>query len=279
MTETHFTVVGGQGFIGSHLVEHLRRSGHHCDAPPRGTGLRAGQLGHVIFCAGVTGDFRSRPYDTVDAHVGALADVVRSGGFDSLVYLSSSRVYKRHEAPTARETDELRVDPLVFDDLYGLSKMMGESLALAAAPDRAHIVRLSNVYGDGFDQPGFLYAVLKEAIMEKRITLRTSPDSSRDYIAVTDVVDVLTRIALEGKERVYNVASGVNRTHGELAAAIAELTGCDVTVQANAPTVTCPSLSIERIRNEFGVSPASLLDDLPRLVASGTRYWRQRVLD
>jgi uncharacterized protein YbjT (DUF2867 family) len=74
MTGRKFTVLGAGGFIGGRLVEHLRGLGHEVDAPPRRPaeayvdGLGGRQLGHVVYCIGLTADFRTRPYETVEAH-------------------------------------------------------------------------------------------------------------------------------------------------------------------------------------------------------------------
>jgi len=77
-----FTVLGAGGFIGSHLLAHLRQAGHDCFAPARGDAtLFAEELGHVIYCIGLTADFRSRPFDTVRAHVCLLADVLEKAPF------------------------------------------------------------------------------------------------------------------------------------------------------------------------------------------------------
>lgn len=275
MNTRHFTVIGASGFIGSRLVDHVRASGHRCDAVGRGEPWHGRALGHVLFCAGVTGDFRTRPLDTIDAHVCTLADLVRTGRFDSLVYLSSTRVYKRHDGGSAFEDDVIRLDPQAPDDLYALSKLTGEAIALSA-PGRASVVRLSNVYGEAFDQPGFLFSLLADALSTGRIELQTSETSCRDFIGIDDVVSLLARIALDGRQRLYNVASGTNLTSGDLAHRIAALTGATIIVRPGAPTVTFPRIEIDRIRTEFGVTPASVLDDLPRLVDAAAKHWSRR---
>ena len=275
MTPAHLTVVGANGFIGSRLVQHLRTAGYRCDAIARGDNWHGRPLGHVVFCAGVTGDFRTRPLDAIDAHVCLLADLVRTGSFESLVYLSSTRVYKRHDTAPAHEDDQLRVDPQDPDDLYEISKLAGETIALGSSR-RAHVVRLSNVYGDAFDQPGFLFAVLHAAVSTGRIELQTSGASCRDFVAIGDVVPLVTRIALGGTQRVYNIASGANLTSGEVAGAIARLSGAQVIMPAGAPTVSFPRIDVDRIRREFGVTPRSLLDDLPRLVDAAATHWSRR---
>jgi nucleoside-diphosphate-sugar epimerase len=260
----HFTALGGAGFIGSELVRHLHAQGHSCHAPARGEPLGRHGLGHVVYCAGLTGGWRRRTHDAVDAHVGVLNDLVRAGGFESLLYLSSTRVYDRHPmGRLAHEDDELRVRPQDSGDLYALSKATGEGVALAGG---GRVARLSNVYGPDPKGPTFLPIVLREAIELGRVSLETSLDTTRDFVAVSDVVRLLTRIALGGRERVYNVASGAGVTNASLTEALARLTGCEVAVLPGAPRLERPAVDTERVRGEFGFEPARLLDDLPALV-------------
>src|SRR6476659_903845 len=93
---SRFTVLGAGGLIGSRLATSLARAGHEVFAPPRDHELNGEPLGHVIYAIGVTADFRTRPFDTVAAHVCQLQKVLSEGHFDSLLYLSSTRVYQGH---------------------------------------------------------------------------------------------------------------------------------------------------------------------------------------
>jgi nucleoside-diphosphate-sugar epimerase len=260
-----FTVVGGAGFVGSALVRHLEAAGHACRVLARGRPVEEGPLGHVVYCAGLTGDWIERPYDAIDAHLGALAALARSGTFESLLYLSSTRVYDRHSGPLAREDDELRVRPQDAGDLYALSKATGESVALAA---RGRVARLSNVYGPQAAANDFLSSVLREPAARGSVTLESSLDSSRDFVSLGDAVSLLALIALEGRERVYNVASGIAVTNRELTDALVGLTGCAVRVRPGAPRVLRPAIDISRVTDEFGFRPARLLDDLPGLLGA-----------
>jgi nucleoside-diphosphate-sugar epimerase len=264
----HFTVIGGAGFIGSELVRRLRAEEHSYCAPARGETLERRNLGHVVYCAGLTGDWRARPYDAVDAHVATLIELVRTNAFDSLLYLSSTRVYDRHPGPLAHEDDDLRARPQAPEDLYALSKAAGEAVALACG---GRVARLSNAYGPDLERHAFLSIVLREAVEVGRVMLESSLESARDFVAVTDAVAVLMRIALEGRERVYNVASGARVTNLELTRALAGLTGCDVVVRPGAPCHEQPVVDTSRIRGEFGFSPARLLDDLPVLLEACRR--------
>jgi nucleoside-diphosphate-sugar epimerase len=261
------TVLGASGFIGSHMVKRLRESGMDHWTPARAEPLNNRRLGTVFYCIGLTADFRTRPFDTVEAHINKLLDVLRDTAFDQLVYLSSTRVYRRSLGPCS-ETSLLHVQPSDPEDLYDLSKAMGESLALSASNTK--VVRLSNVYGPGLSSDNFLPAVITAAIRDKLIVLQQAPQSQKDYVSVHDVVELLLRIARSGRERIYNVASGHSVTHGEIVDVLRRLTGCTVEVASGAPVVIHPSISIRRSTDEFAYVPAHLLEQLPQLVSGYT---------
>ena len=101
-------------------------------------------------------------------------------------------------------------------------------------------------------------------LLRRRITLETSLDSEKDYIGIEKVADALCKIVMGAKETVYNVASGINTTHGALVEQISAITGCEVVVKPGAKTVRFPMINIDRIREEFGYRPSDILTDLPR---------------
>src|SRR5260370_39943856 len=121
------TILGGSGFSGSRLVTRMKELRIDCFCPARGEEIADRNLGTVIYCIGLTADFRTRPFETVEAHVSKLREVLKGCEFDSLLYLSSARLYLRQEG-IAREDDPVQVNPLQDDHLYNISKLMGESL-------------------------------------------------------------------------------------------------------------------------------------------------------
>ena len=258
------TVLGASGFIGSHLLKRLDEQGTDFFAPRREEKLTGRNLGDVVYCIGLTSDFRSQPFTTVEAHVCKLLDVLQDCEFDSLLYLSSARVYAP-ESKVAYEEDAMQVSPLDPDHLYNISKAMGESLALSCGK-RVRVARISNVFGDDFTSQNFLSSIIKDAIKLKIVTLRTSLNSAKDYVSIDDVVDGLIKIATRGQHRIYNLASGRNVSHGQLMEKIVELTGCRVEEIPRAPRITYPQISIDRMRAEFGFQPSSVLDSMSELV-------------
>ncbi|MES2760401.1 MAG: NAD-dependent epimerase/dehydratase family protein [Pseudomonadota bacterium] len=258
-----FTVLGAGGFIGSALAQSLRAHGHSVYTPRRAEpAIFEADLGHVIYCIGMTADFRSRPFETVDAHVGVLAEVLRRAHFESLLYLSSTRVYGN--ASHGGEQSLLQVDPADPSDLYNLTKLTGESLCRSGKPG-VKVARLSNVVGSDPESANFLPSLIREALAG-RIELQSDPESAKDYILLDDVVALLPAIAVGGKHWLYNVASGRSLRHAELVARLAALTGCEVAVRAAAPRFDFPVIDTARIRSEFGFSAGSVIDHLDRLV-------------
>lgn len=258
-----YTVLGASGFIGRHLVRRLERAGAEVLAPPRGSDLVFHEeLGHVFYCIGLTADWRNRPFDAVRAHVERLVEILERARFRSLTYLSSTRVYKR--AAVATEDALLGALPEKRDDLFDLSKMMGESICLTDTR-ATRVARLSNVYGDDLVSDNFLSSVIRDALRGS-VALRSSLDSAKDYVGVEEVVDLLIRIATSGRERVYNVASGSNTSNREILGELGRLTGCELRLGEGAPTTTFPLIAVDRLRREFQFSPRSVVAALAGLV-------------
>ena len=237
-------------------------------APARDRGRLDGPLGHVLYCIGLTADFRQRPYDTVRAHVSVLSEVLEHADFTSLLYLSSTRVYSA--ASGTSETARLQASPLDPSDLYNLSKLMGESLCVNSGRDRTRIARLSNVVGFDPHSDNFLSLLIRDALGGK-IVLRSSPDASKDYIALEDALAILPRIATEGVDGIYNVASGRNVRNGQVLEELKSLTGCVVEVPDQAPGSESSPIGIERLRREFSFSPSEPLAGLRAMVEAYRR--------
>ena len=262
---SHFTVLGGGGFIGAALVRHLRDAGHEVDAPQRDDpGLIMRDLGHVVYCIGLTADFRSRPFDTVRAHVSVLTEVLAQGRFSSLLYLSSTRIYGK--GGTGKEVADVPVNSADPSDLYNLSKLMGESLCLNGGRQDVRVARLSNVVGMDHGSSNFLFDLIRDA-KQGRILLRSALESAKDYILLEDVLEMLEAISLRGQgATIYNVASGHQLSHRQLCDQLAALTGCSVAVADGAPLLAFPEICTARIREQFGFRPRDVLAALPHLV-------------
>jgi nucleoside-diphosphate-sugar epimerase len=214
-------VTGGGGFIGSHLVERLLRSGHQVRVFDSFATGRRENLAGLEDAELLVGDLRDRT--SVRAamkgaeavfHLAALPSVARSwqdpvttlavnalgtvtvaeeavrAGAGALVYSSSSSVYGEQEAE--RKSEDLEPRPL---SPYGYSKLLGEKVALAhsrAGDIRVVALRYFNVFGPRQD-PGSPYSgVLSKFITAMRDGGEPSVfgdgEQSRDFTFVQNVV-------------------------------------------------------------------------------------------
>jgi nucleoside-diphosphate-sugar epimerase len=261
-----FTVVGAGGFIGARLVEVLAEEGHDVIAVLDRSGPSE-PLGHVIWAAGITSEFRQRPYDTMAAHVGDLSDWLRRP-LDSFLYLSSTRVYAG--AGSGREDSALRVRPEDPDHLYNISKIAGECLCLSDPRPTVRAVRLSNVYGVPFAGPAFLDTLVRSARDQGLLTLRSAASVRRDFVDVRDVVRLLPEIARRGPMRLYNLASGRSTTSAELVKVLQKATGARVHFLCRmTPTDDMPDIDISRMQRDFDFQPLHVVDELPLLLKQG----------
>lgn len=245
-----FTVLGATGVIGSALVEHLTNKGHQVFSPERECELIFSQsLGHVIYAVGITADFRYKPYETVEAHVFYLSEILKRADFDSLLYLSSTRLYQGMEQ--AGEEDDIKVNTLNLGDIYNISKLMGESLCFNSKRKEVRVARISNVIGGNDSKSeNFIPSLYRDA--EKgHIRLRSSLDSSKDYIHIDDVVRLLVNISTSGRYNLYNVASGFSISHKYWIDVICSEYECTVDVDDDAFLDIHPSISVERVSEEF----------------------------
>lgn len=258
------TILGATGFIGSHIAKKIELLGIDHQTPLKNEYLRGRDLGKIIYCIGLTADFREHPLKTVDAHVCKVLDILQNCKFESFLYLSSTRLYDL-DVGLSLEEGVFKVDPANSSHLYNISKLMGEAL-LHSCRHPIQIARLSNVYGGDFSSNNFLSNIIRQAVDKKNVTLETTLDSEKDYININDAVNILIKIALSGKQITYNVASGINTTNREIMSRISSLLGCQVEIQHNAKKIVFPKIEIKKIQSEFDFKPSNLLADMENLI-------------
>lgn len=243
---TLYSVIGGGGFIGRRMVRALRDAGAEVRTPARdGSDLFHGDLGRVIYCAGLTGDYRERPFETVEAHVTLLARLLEHGRFERLVYLSSTRLYQTAQAASGREDKPLRFDPNDREQVYELSKALGENLAVNRSQGRGTAARLSYVFDWEPGSAGFLSDWLVRARDRRQLQVASSPEDGRDYVHVDDVTAALRRLADSEANGIVNVASGRTTTNAEIAEVFRRAGWTVAFARAGAPPAT--PVDVERL--------------------------------
>jgi len=219
-------VIGSGGYLGSRLCDRLASDGHDVRraSSSDGTGLdpQTGLLPEAFRIGAGTGvvvylahspfyhDLPSR-LDHV-LHVNAVSAVrvaerSAAAGVRRFVYASSGSVYRPAWSPLAEDA------PLRTDDLYALSKILGETALRALADDLALTVfRPFGIYGPG--QSGMLVSgLLARLAARDPVYLEANPHDPSDtgglrlsLCYVDDAVACLCQAAVEGGPDVVNLA-------------------------------------------------------------------------
>jgi nucleoside-diphosphate-sugar epimerase len=259
-------VLGGAGFVGSALVREARSRGIECLTPSREEITRLKKpLGHVVYAIGLTADFRTRPLDTVEAHICVLRSLLAEADFASLTYLSSTRVYAGNTDTSERA--DLRVNPHNPSDLYNLSKLAGESLCLHSGRQGIKIARLSNVIGPGQGSDNFVGQLLQEAMAHGHAVMQTAPGARKDYISLDDAAALLLDIARGNHIGVFNVASGEATTGQRIADLIHQVLGLTVQTNPKAPNWDFQPIDTTRVQRDFSFVPQPFAEHFAAFLA------------
>src|SRR5688572_9905629 len=249
-------VLGGGGFIGSHLAQALAQAGHRVRVfdRPRGrflpllercevvTGdfLRAEDVARaledieVIFhlvCTTVPKSSNEDQAADVEANVAGtlrLLDLCRSRGARRLVFASSGGTV--YGVPRALPIDEAQ--PTQPISSYGIHKLMVEKylhLNQVLHGLDYRVLRIANVYGERqrIETAQGAVAVFLDRIRRGE-ALQIWGDGSvvRDYVYVGDVVQAFLKVLGHGGgERVFNIGSGAGVSLSRLVDEIARVVG------------------------------------------------------
>ena len=273
-------VTGGDGFIGSHLVERLLAEGAEVAAlvhynPFGRWGWLAGRGGAVEI---VPGDVRDGErvaaavagrevvfhlaaligipysYEAPESYVQTnvtgtyhVATACRRAGVDRLVHTSTSEVYG-----TARSVPIAESHPLQPQSPYSATKIGGDMVALSfhhAFDLPVTVVRPFNTYGPRQSTRAVIPTVLAQLLggAEELHLGATTP--TRDFTYVEDTVAGF--LAVAGCDRavgeVVNVGSGREISVGDLVALAAEVTGRSARVVEDPARVRPAGSEVERL--------------------------------
>ena len=299
-------VLGGAGFIGSHLAEALLQAGHrvrifdrpHLDRLPDflrrrefevftgdflnpralNPALEGSEIVFHLVSTTLPKTSNDNPvYDVESNVVGTLRllELCRSQGVRKVVFASSGGTV--YGVPRAVPIDEGHpTDPICS---YGIHKLMIEKYL--QLNQRVHgldycVVRPPNLYGprQRLDiAQGAVAVFLDRALRGKPIQVWGDGSVVRDYLYVEDAAEALVKAAaFEGEPKVFNIGSGVGTSLKQLVREIEALLGRPVPVEyAAARTLDVPAnvLDASLARRLLGWTPrTSLAEGLRRTHAA-----------
>lgn len=236
-------VTGGNGFIGSHLIDLLAYQGYsnlvsidNLSGSNYGSNLNLngnckyiyGDIANTVFLDKI---FASEKFDYV-FHIAANGNVPYSNEFplvdfnsnalgtfnvfnlalkysiEKLIFASTAAVYGVPESVPVKETDKL--DPI---SNYGLTKLYGEKLAIAYYKTyglKSNVIRIFNTYGPR--QPRYvLYDFIKKlSLNQQKLEVLGDGEQIRDYAFVSDTVNAFFQVMVNAdiNGEVFNISGG-----------------------------------------------------------------------
>lgn len=291
MEKKKVLVVGGAGFVGSHLTDKLVELGHEVHVLDNLSGGKKEQVNkEAIFhladitkveeikplFVGVDWVFHlaalprvpysiEHPLETNEANVTGTLNVLlaaKEAGVKKVIYSASSSAYG--DQPTLPLVETMTAQP---KSPYGLQKHIGELYArvfslIYGLPTVS--LRYFNVYGPRYNPEGAYALVIGKFIEQKKrgepLTITGTGEQTRDFTNVKDVVRANILAAERdkvGKGEVINIGAGNNVSVNR----IAELVGGEV-VHIEARLEPQNSLADNRLAKELlGWSPEVNIED------------------
>jgi UDP-glucose 4-epimerase len=284
-------VLGGAGFIGSHLVDGLKAAGHEVrvfDRPQEfldpvdlERALPGAELVFHLISTTVPKNSNENPALDIESNIAGTArllELLRKHPPRRLVFISSGgTVYGVPRVTPIRESHP--TDPI---SSYGIHKLAIEKYlhmnhALYGLDYR--VLRVANAYGERHrtdKAQGAVAAFLERALRGEPIQIWGDGSVVRDYVYAGDIAHAFLQVVqYQGQERVFNIGSGQGVSLNELVDAIATVIGRRPGVEYTPGRqfdVPINVLDISRAQQHLGWQPRTrLIDGLRR-----TYEWMRR---
>ena len=259
-----YTIFGSSGFIGKELFSHLKKNNQKVFKPSKNQIKFNKDLGYIIYCVG-SDDWKKKPKKGYLSNLGHLKKIVFNNKFKSIIFLSTTRLYINSKN-TTKENSNLSVNSENENDYYNILKIASESLLLRLNK-KIKIIRLSNVFGFNHKSPLLLPMLIKNALKKSQIEITISLNSTKDYILIDDAINLIFKILKDGKQNIYNVASGKNIKIKKITNIIKKETGCKIILKNQKKVMLEPKINIKRIQQEFNFKNNFKLEkSLPELI-------------
>ncbi|MFH1978682.1 MAG: GDP-mannose 4,6-dehydratase [Candidatus Aenigmatarchaeota archaeon] len=249
-------VTGGNGFVGSHLVQRLAEKGHEVEALVKHS-TRASQLPndiktHTTELLDIQGlkkmvrEFQPEVVCNLAAltpvrfsfdnpfiyaqtnYIGTMNMVfaaMESSILKKFIHASTAETYLPKDIPM-KETDEL-----YGSTPYGVSKVAADYFIRVAGDCYGLpyiVLRPTNTYGRKTEKGYFMEKIITTMLTSEKLVLDGTPEVIRDWMFVEDHVQGYLR-AIEGKaiNEVFNISTGIGMTLGDTVETIRKVIGWD----------------------------------------------------
>ncbi len=248
-------VLGGQGFIGSHISEALLAEGYDVKTFSRqsirvvsgvecfvGDFLDKAKVAEaltgvdvVVHCISSTvpATSASNPVFDIETNLIGTVELMRlmhTQGIQRLIYLSSGGTVYGNSANSPVNEQQ----PLNPISSYGAVKVAIEKFIDVAEENwgiHPVVLRPSNPYGERQGHKGvqgLISTLLHNAMNDEVTTVYGDGSTVRDYIYVRDIADLVVRTISNDRVGIYNAGSGEGRSVNQVIYSVEEATGLEI---------------------------------------------------
>ncbi len=280
-------VIGGAGFIGSHLVDELIRKNYQVlvlDDLSSGRkeninnkaefiklDINSKKLGdamsvfkpevvyHLAAQKSVAASFKNPKFDAQINIIGSLnlLQEALKQNIKKFIFVSSAAVYGDIKKIPTPET--VKTEPL---SPYGLSKLALEKYLYILASNKLEwtVFRPANVYGPRQDpegEAGVVSIFINNIINNLPININGDGQQTRDYVYVADVVQGLVK-ALNKKGGIFNICTGQETTVNDLVKYLKEISKKELEVKHRATLkgeIKYSCLKLSKIKKDLNFEP------------------------
>jgi nucleoside-diphosphate-sugar epimerase len=274
-------VTGASGFVGRSLVDALKDKRHdvheysieqgdiaHGQLPE----VRTDQVFHLAARMFVPDSWKE-PQAFYDVNVLGTVNVLEyCRKHKASLTLISSYVYGRPDSLPISEDHPLRAQ-----NPYGQTKVLAEELCRfyeLSFHVPVTIIRPFNLYGPGQPKHFLIPTLVAQALSAESPEIVVNDESPRrDYIFITDLVELLTRVAEDPKRGAYNAGSGCSYSVAEIVGMINSLVPVPKSLRTRGEQrpneIMDVVADIRKAREAFGWEPmVSMREGLARLIGS-----------
>lgn len=300
-------ILGGAGFIGSHLTEYLLKKNYSvkiidnlstgrlenishishkikfikADISKKGTWIKEFKSQDYIFHLAALADIVpsiDNPKKYYDANVTGTLNVleaIKKFKVKKLIYAASSSCYGIPKKYPTKETE--KINPKFP---YAVTKYLGEELVIywSKIYKINYIsLRLFNVYGPRSRTSGTYGAMfgvfLAQKLHKKPFTIVGNGKQKRDFTYVRDVVKAFIKASnLKKSETVYNVGSGKTVSVNHI---VSYLKGEKVFIKKRPGEPDTTFAEIKKIKNELKWSPKITIRQGVDILLENIDYWNK----
>ena len=160
-----YTIFGHSGFLGKNIINILKKKKIKYFLPPKKKIKFSHNLGHIIYCIGVYNVLED-PIRSFDASLKILSKIILTNKFKSFTFISSTRLYLNSKK--TNENDKICINPNNKDYFFNSIRLAAENFCLSQNNKRIKVVRISNLYGNFFEeQKYFLPNLIRNSIKKK----------------------------------------------------------------------------------------------------------------